>query len=227
MNAFSLLFAPAQTIVRIKSTPRWLWTFIQLSALSIVVYIFAHPFLINATLAHLPSTATQEEKEFVAQTLRSELPLRCFFLPVRLLVGWTSFAAVLFLVGKSFAPPEPLHFNKLFSLEVHAELINTCAQAAILLRLLIAQDTSTEMTSLTPFSAAMFVKGHDIVTLSLLDSLNIFALAYLAILTMGISIQSGFSRAKSFFIVFITWSVYLLFNIGSIKLMRDTMHLLL
>lgn len=225
-NPFVLFIAPTTTLTRLKSKPDWLVTFVLLSAISIAVYILIHPFLVSATLAHLPSSATQEEKNVMAQTLQSELPLRCLFIPIRLLIGWSSFAAVLFLVCKSFAPPEPVHFNKIFSLEVHAELINICAQIATAIHLFIAPNSSAKMTGLIPFSAAMFINSNDIVSFSLLNSLNIFTLFYITIQVMGISNQSGFLRLKSLLIVLIVWSAYLLFNIGSIKLMRDTMHLL-
>ena len=224
-NPFLLLIAPTTTLTRLKSKPDWLITFLLLSAVSIAMYILTHPFLVSATLAHLPSSATQEEKDVMAQTLRSELPLRCLFLPIRLLTGWASFAAVLFLVCKSFAPPEPVHFNKVFSLEVHAEFINICAQVATLIYLVLAPNSTAKMPGLIPFSAAMFIHTNDIVSFLMLNSLNIFVFFYIAILTMGISSQSGCSRSKSILIVLITWSANLLFNIGAIKLLRDTLHL--
>jgi len=227
LNTFSILFSPRETYMRIDSKPNWLGTFLILAILSIVMYALMHPFLVRAALAHLPSSAAPADKEVVAQTLRSELPVRCAFLPIRLLIGWSTFAFVLFAICKAFTPSEPVHFIKIFSLEVHAELINIVAQSATLINLFIMKDASPNATALVPFSAAAFVGSKDIVTFSLLNSLNFFTLLYMAILTMGVSTQSGFSRVKSLLIVVLTWSAYLLFNVGTIKLMRDTMHLLI
>ncbi len=224
-NPFLLFIQPTPTLRRLRASPDWLIAFLSLSALSIAIYILIHPYLVQAILSHLPPSATPEEKLVVAQTLNSELALRCLFLPIRLLIGWTSFAIILFLVCKSFVPPEPVFINKVFSLEVHAEVFNVCAQAATLLYLFIDGKSGNE-PSLVPFSAAMFIASDNIVMFSLLNSLNIFTLIYFAILTIGISLQSEFSRSKSFVIVLIAWLALLLFNVGTIKLLQDTLHLI-
>ncbi len=200
--------------------------FILLSAAGVTIYILMHPFLVQATVAHLPSSATPEEREIVATTLRSELMLRCAFLPIRLLVGWSSFAVLLYALCRAFTPPKPIRFNRIFSLEVHAEATNLLAQLATLSYLILRSEGAPNATSLVPFSIAMIVRPDTFTMFSLLNSLNFFTLLYIAFLTMGISIQSGFSRGKSLLIVFVTWSVSVLFNVGVLELMQDVMHLI-
>jgi hypothetical protein len=227
LDTFSLLFTPRAALTRIKTKPRWLVPFLVLSGLSIVLYVLMHPFLITSTLSHIPSSATMEEKVVVAQTLRAELPMRCFFLPIRLLIGWSSFAFVLLAVGRAFDPPEQLHFIKLFTLEVHAELFNMLAQSASLINLLLVAGSSPNLPSLVPFSAATLVPTKDIVSFSLLNSLNFFTLLYVGALTFGISLQSCFSLTKSLVVALLAWSACAVFNAGALKLLSDTLHLLI
>jgi hypothetical protein len=220
-----MILNPRHFVSQLNAKPRWLGTFILLSALSISLYILMHPYLVQSTLAHLPQSATPEDKEVVAQTLRNELPLRCAFLPVRLLIGWSTFAFVLFAICKAFTPPEPVRFIKILSLEVHAEVVNLLAQGATLAYLFVRGGDISNATSLVPFSAAMFVRADTLVSFSLLNSLNFFTLYYIVFLTMGISVQSGLSRTKSFTVVALNWLTYLLLNVGALELTRHAMNL--
>ena len=227
LNVFSLLLTPRKTLTRIAAKPDWLMTFLILSAISVVIAFLMHPFVINATLAHLPDSATSAEKEAVAQSLRSDLPVRCFFLPVRLIVGWSAFAFVLFLTAKSFAPPSGVRFIKVFALTVHAELVTVLSSAATLINMSVGGDSVPNGTALVPFSAAAYIDAKDIVSFALLNSLNFFTLVYIVLLTEGMSKITGFSRPKSLLVVMLTWSTYMLFNVGTIRFLRDTMHLLI
>lgn len=218
-------FKSDQILFRLNS-PKWLGRFLLLSAMSTVMYVLMHPYSLQAMLAHLPPSATAEEKEIVAQSLRAELPSRCAFLPIRLLIGWSTFALALFVASKSFMPTAPLRLKRIFSLEVLAEGANIGAQVTAYIYL-VMRDEPVNATYIVPFSIAAFVSADTFGMFSLLNSLNFFTLLYIGILTVGLSEQSGFSRTKSFFIVLLTWSAYLLLNIGAIILLRDTMHLLI
>ena len=224
---FHLFTKPRFALEQIKSKPRWLTTFFLLSATSIFIYVLMHPYLVQATLSHLPLSATDEEKEIVAQTLQDELLLRCWFLQIRLLIGWSSFALVLFMICRALNPPKGIRFAKMFALEVHAEVVNILAQLATLTYLFARGDEGVNQVRCIPFSAAMFVRTDILVSFSLLNSLNVFTLFYIALLSMGVSVQSGCSRTKSFVIVLLTWLGFFLFNISALALLRDVMHLLI
>lgn len=210
---------------RITSSPNWIGPFLTLATLSVLLHFLLHPHLVRATLAHLPLSATPDDKAAVAQALTDELPLRLLFLPVRLLVGWSAFALLLFGIGVAFRLPERLHFVKVFALEVRAEAFNILAQYAALFYLLLTG--RTQMRALeVPFSVAMLVPSNDIVLFSLLNSLNLFTLCYLILLTWGISVQSGCWRTKAVLIVCLTWSLWLLFHVGTTSFLREALHLL-
>ena len=223
----SIIFSPRRALAEIATRRSWLLSFAILAGISIIVFVWTHPFLIEATLVHLPPSATDSDKILVGQTLRSELPLRSFFLPVRLLAGWTVFAFMMYLTGKGFRPPEQLHFQKIFSLEVHAEIYLVLSRVAVLLGLIFGENDSSKMPLLVPFSAAHLIAVHDSMIFSLLNSLNFFTLLYIGALTAGISMQSGMSRTKSLVVVLLAFSLTLLFNVGMLAFLRDTLHLML
>ncbi|MBX2992501.1 MAG: YIP1 family protein [Bacteroidetes bacterium] len=224
LTPFAILYSPGATLARIKSKPEWLAPFLMLAAISIVLYVLTHPFLIEATLAHLPASANAGDKAAVAQTLHSELPLRSSFLPIRLLIGWSSFACTLFLIGRTVRSPEQLHFVKVFSLCVHAEMIGVLSQLATLIGLTLRGSVFLKMPALVPFSAAYLISTKDSVTFSLLNSINFFTLLYVLVLTKGISVQSGMSRRKSLIVVLLAFLGLLLFDAGAVALLRNTLH---
>jgi hypothetical protein len=214
-----------QVLFRLNS-PKWLGRFLLLAAVSIVMYVLMNKYSLQTMLAHLPPSATAEEKEIVVQSFRAELPTRCAFLPIRLLIGWSTFALALFVSSKSFTPTAPLRLKRIFSLEVLAEGANIGAQVTAYIFLLMRNEP-VNATHIVPFSIATVVSADTFGMFSLLNSLNFFTLLYIGILTVGLSEQSGFTRTKSFLIVLLTWSACLLFNIGTIIVLRDTMHLLI
>ncbi|MBI5471409.1 MAG: hypothetical protein HY961_03600 [Ignavibacteriae bacterium] len=227
LTVFTFLFAPRKTIAQISARPAWLATFAILASLTIALTVLLHPFVANETLAHLPDSATPHEKEVIRLFLQHELIKQCFFLPIRLLAGWAAFAFTLYLIVRSLSPLSSLQFKKIFTLTLHAEFILLLGKTATLISLYVANDTITNRTSLIPFSLAAFIPTNDIITFSLYNSLNFFTLGYTALLIFGVLKCTELSFPKSLLAVLLAWFVYLLFNIGTIGFLRETMHFLI
>jgi len=219
------LFKPRKAAEQIKSNPRWLTAFVILSIVSAGVYAIIHPYLIQATLAHLPSSATNEDKQVVIQSLNLELPAKLAFFPVRLFIGWSTFSLALLYACKAFALREIIWFRQMFSLEIHTEATSVIANlAAMLLAVTNANGGSVDV----PFSLAGFIGGdQSFIVRSLLTSLNIFTLWQIVLLTIGVSILSGFGKIRSTLIVLLVWTLSTMFNLGAMKLLQDQLHLLL
>jgi hypothetical protein len=210
---------------QIKSDPRWLAAFLILSIVCAGVYAIIYPYLIQATLAHLPSSATNEDKQIVMQSLNLDLPAKLAFLPVRLFIGWSTFSLVLLYACKAFAPSETIRFRQIFSLEIHAEATLVIANLA---SMLVAVTNAHAGSVDVPFSLAGFIGGdQSFIVRSLLTSLNIFTLWQIVLLTIGVSILSGFGKIRSTLIVLLVWTLSTMFNLGAMKLLQDQLHLLL
>ena len=224
VNILSLLFSPRMAVTGIASRPRWITAFLFLSILSVGLFVLAHPFAVQATVAHLPESATAEERNLIARTLSSERTVDCLFLPVRLLAGWFAFGLTLFGMTRAFAPPQAVHIVNVFSLEVHAEFLNVLARAAATLFLWVQRGTAVD-PAFIPLSVATVVGSNDLLVRSLLNSLNPFTLWYLAVLTMGVRVQAGFSSLKSLLVVVLAWMAATAFSLGSMGIIRGLLHL--
>jgi len=219
------LFRPRKAAEQIKSNPRWLAAFLVLSMLSAAAYAVNHPYLIQKALAHLPPSATNADKQVVIQSLNLDLPAKLAFFPVRLFIGWSTFSLVLLYACKAFAPRETIRFRQIFSLEIHAEATLVIASLAAM----VVAVTNGHVGSVgVPFSLAGLVAGdQSFIVRSLLTSLNIFTLWQVVLLTIGVSILSGFGKIRSTLIVLLVWTLSTMFNLGAMKLLQDRLHLLL
>jgi hypothetical protein len=219
------LLRPRKAAEQLKSNPRWLVAFLILSIVCGGVYAVLHPYFIQATLAHLPSSATNPDKEVVIQSLNLELPAKLAFLPVRLFIGWSAFALVLLYACEAFAPREIIRFQQMFSLEVHSEATMAIANmAALVITITHGHAGLVDV----PFSLAGFTGGDQtFIIRSLLTSLNIFTLWQVVLLTIGVSTLSGFGKIRSTLIVLLVWTLSTMFNLGAMKLLQDQLHLLL
>jgi len=193
--------------------------------MSIIAYVLTYPYAIQETLSHLPPSAFEADRQAVAQSLQQDLGIRCMFLPVRLIVGWSSFALILFYACKAFGQAVPCRFDQVFSLEVHAEFTTVLAKFSTFAWINL-RGTQDGASMQVPFSAAALVHPwNDFPAIALLNSLNIFILWYLVIVIVGVSVLTGFKTGKAFLVVLCVWSVSVLFNIAVLMFMRDGLHL--
>jgi hypothetical protein len=218
------LLAPQRGTAELTATPRWGSAFLLLALTSVALRWIAQPFIVQSTLAHLPPSVTEADKQVVIDNLMMELPATLGFLPIRLLIGWGAFAVVVFFVTRALAPLNKVRFRQIFSLEVHAEATSVIAHAASVVAMVLSPKATIQTT---PFSLAQVVNGGSFVVDSLLTSLNIFTLWQVVILTIGLSSISGFRKGKSAVIVLLVWTLSSLFTLGALKLLQDQMRLLL
>lgn len=217
-----ILLQPRRAAKEIKVKPQWLIPFILLAGASMIVLLLQHEAVVQRTLAHLPSSATAEDKVIVKQTLDENLVLRCCFLPVRLITGWATFALMLFYACKAWSTSEVVRFQQVFSLEVAAESTMVLARIASLIYSGGAESSFLRV----PLGLDMiFSPSQNIVVQMALNSVNVFSLWYLVILTMGISGIYGITKTKSAISAAAVWIVGLLSNASILYILRDTLHL--
>lgn len=221
-----LLFSarPIRGAKLIKSTPRWLAPFLLLAGLLVVIAIAAHPFTVADTLQKLPLSADKGE---AVEILDQELFMRSAILPFRLIAGWGSFALLLFYFCMAFRPPEKVRFAQILALEVHAECTSVYAHAVALAWTAFSEVPGEIQHRAQQLSLASIIgPGGDFVSSTLLATLNIFTFWYLVLLAAGVSVLCGFRKFQAFLIVAAVWTVSAGINIGILKLLKDTMHLL-
>ncbi|MBM2841497.1 MAG: hypothetical protein HW412_2025 [Bacteroidetes bacterium] len=211
----------------LKSNPRWLGAFIVLTIVSATCYGLIHTYLVQSTLAHLPPTATNVDKQMVANSLNQELPVKLAFFPIRVFIGWAAFSLTLFYLCKAFTPRDPIRFSQIFSLEVHSEATSVIASLVVAVLTLSNPTMNTGPASM-PLSILNFTdQDQSFILKTLLSSLNVFALWQILILSVGASVFCEYGKIKSALIVVLAWAFSILFNVATLKLVQDELHLLL
>ena len=209
---------------RLQREPRWVAAFFLLAFILVVVTIAMQVFNASATAERLPPSANATQ---VIEQLHQEMFLRCAFLPFRLMAGWGTFSLLLYYVCKAFRPPEMLRFVQILALEIHAECAFVVSRIVSLVALALAAQQNDYQRFGFPFSGLWLVgPERDFVPSALLATLNIFTFWYIVLLAAGVSVLCGFRRFQAFLIVFAAWAASAGFNIGVLKLLKDTMHLL-
>ena len=155
--------------------------------------------------------------------LDGELGVRCAFLPFKLLIGWASFAVVLFYSCKAWGKNQPIRFVQFLSLEVHAESALVLAQIAICVMALF---DGSERLLLIPLGLDRVRTGPtSFLSRTLLNAVNPFTAWYLVILSSGAARLCGFRRIKAALITLSVHVLNLAFSIVSMVLFQETFHL--
>ncbi len=221
-SLISILFTPRRGAERLKTNPRWLIPFLVLAFVAVIITLVLHPYLVRLTLAHLPESATESAKAAVQVSLDGELAARCAFLPFRLLAGWGSFALVLFYSCKAWGRIQPVRFDQIFSLEIHAEGALLLGQLGALL--MAGLHGSADAVAI-PFGLDTVVpESADFVLRTFLNAFNPFAVWYVLILISGVAVCCEFRRRKAALVVFSVWGLNLLFNIVGTYVLQETFH---
>jgi hypothetical protein len=209
---------------RIVTKPSWIGMFIALSIVSIGIMALSYTARTHQTSALLPPTATIQERATAEQTLQDEEIIRCAFLPVRLFIGWISFALVLYYTCAAFIPLQRTRLKQILSLEVNAEAFLVLGSFVSALSALFASQQPKEILTM-PLSAAMFMQADNGTMHLFLNSIDLFQLLYIIFLIYGIRKITGFGRMKSSFIVLIVWAMCVFGNVAMIAFVQERMHL--
>jgi Yip1 domain. len=193
-----ILIRPAASARILRDRPLWVLPFCLLAMLHMGLLAAGDPLRVDAVLAHLPPSAVSADRKEVASMFAGDLPVRVLFRPVRLFLGWGTFAGLLSLFARAFSPAEPVQFRRLFALEVHAEAILFIGAALALL----------------PFPVCVLIR-----------SWNLCTLWYVAVLVTGIRVLCGFRIHIAAFIAAGAWVFTILFTLGIITLLANALHL--
>ena len=164
-----------------------------------------HPARVEETIRDLPPGLTATDRAAIIADLDSRLPARVLVCPARLLLGWSSFALLLFVACRTVSPGMPLRYLQFLALEIH------CESAGILGALAM------------PFVRRLFGDPAG----PLLNSLNIFTLWYVVLLAGGVSVLCATRPLKAALVVLLVWGSSLAFHTAVLRLLRDALHLAL
>jgi len=227
MKSLVLMFVrPRAAVEEIRRSPSWLLSFGVLALLCIVVVVWAHRGIVEFTLAKLPPSTTLADKEEMKEYLDGRLAVTAAFLPVRLVTGWMSFALILYYTCMAWTSHRSVRFVHVLALEVHAEAALVAGRVAGAVAAMVRGAPSTSAGLHSPYRVPfgidmLFPSSSDFAVAAFLNSLNVFAVWYIFLLTMGISGLYGIRVWKVALTAVGLWLLVALCNAVVLHALRD------
>ena len=138
-------------------------------------------------------------------------------IPVFLLVKLAFVAALIYFLSILLDGPNKLSYPAFFSVTVYSEMIPLLMSVVNLLILYVKGISSiqnpTDLQAIVGLDFLLMHKMANLPLYTLLNSINIFTIWYLATLTAGVSVVTGFRKAKAWLIVVGVWLVGLTFEV--------------
>jgi hypothetical protein len=212
-----------RALTGLKHRPRWLLMFVFLNALLAGIDLGMQPAVRQAAFDRLPPGAGKQDRVVLTQMFEEQLPFRLAFLPVRNAAGWGLFALCLYYAALAFRPLEPVRFSQVFALEVWAESALALGNLATLIRVWMipsGPQPGTPAFSLRDIVSPVGALEPDVI----LGTLNLFALLYLAVLTLGMAVICGFRTGRSVLLVVSLWAASQMLNLAVLEALRDLLH---
>jgi hypothetical protein len=208
VTLINILASPRESFVEIKVQPRWGFPFFFMSILAIGVAFLTAPFSRELLRVSLSAVLDEENLEQSLSMMEKSQYLVAFFVPGVLLLKWTAIATVLYLLSSIFGTQEQ-KFKECFVVVVYSEIILILMGVfSVLLLHLKGFDSLHHLTDLQPIiglDVLMSDKASDLPLFTFLNSVNLFNIWYVAVLSIGFSIMTDFSKVKSALLVTTVW----------------------
>ncbi len=218
-NLLDILATPTEVFTRVKEKPDWFWAFACISVLSIAMAFFTLPLSKRIAMIALEGTGTLDETQIQkAISLSERLQyIGLLAIPVLFLLRWTILASVLYFSAILLGAQE-LQFKKVFSVLVYAETILLLVAVINILLLHIKGVESilhpTDLQAIVGLDILMRDRRANLPLFTLLNSINVFSLWYVATLSIGVSVITNFSKLKSAVIVSSVWLLAIGFQVA-------------
>ncbi len=215
-NLVNVFATPTDVFLDLKERPRWLIAFITVSTLSLLLAWFMLPFS-NQIAYHmlLSKLSAQEAVRALALSERFEY-VGLLFVPIVLLIKWGFLAALLYFTCILLDAPPEFKYRTVFSIVAYSEMILLFMSVVNVLVLYLkgigAVQHITDLQAIVGLDFFMKNKRSDLPLFILLNSINIFTIWYLATLTIGVSVITGYRKLKSAFVVTGVWLLGIAFQ---------------
>ncbi|MCC6398701.1 MAG: hypothetical protein IT282_16925 [Bacteroidetes bacterium] len=214
-------FRPSRAAARLRRSPRWLIGFCVLAVLAGAIEVFSHSPAVEATLEHLPNSATAPEREAVREDLDAALPARVAMIPVQVFVSTSLRALMWYLLFAAFGAGDLPRGKQLMSISVGAGVIDQCERLAETLHAFYGTSLATE-TSVFPWSVlALTGEMPSYAGTLLLTSLNMFTLWSVGAVGWALSVLCSTSKIKAVLIAAAVWTVSAGCTIVLLHLLRN------
>jgi hypothetical protein len=218
---------PARYAESLRERPRWVASFVVVCVLYIVLGLASAGSRASLTAGHLPPAATPAARDATKEMLDGAIVVRSLFLPVRLFAGWSLFALALLYACRAWKSRSGLRFVQVFAAVVYSEIAPLLGAVAALLVAGSSGADAAQSPPWVPGGLDLLIATHDFTARYALNSVNVFSLAYIALLTVTLSGATGLSRAKSAVSALFAWAAALFVNAAIIHALRSEFQFLI
>jgi hypothetical protein len=213
--------------VELKKRPRWAASFLLLLTGSVLITLFAYSQLIDQVLEFLPPGATAGDKQIVSSQLHHEAFLRMAFLPVRILLGCTSFALFLYYLCRSVSSLVQFRYGQMFAVVVAAELILLAGKGLGTLAALWGLATPDILSALLPsVILSHTTEASTLFTHILSNHLHVFTLWYAVALSCALHVICEFRWIKAGIVAVLAVGAWVALDVAILLIVRDAFQLL-
>ncbi len=206
----------------IQVRPTWWPAVAVLAALTVLTEIIEWPSVIDGVLAHLPSSASEADREWVRSVLANELSLRCLVTPFIAAGIVMLFSGLLHYLGRAQRFVQRPRYPQLIALVAYAacipvvvDLLTVCFGAW--------SGRGASAPSLAWFAGSWGV--NDFVLVALLQAVGLAAVWFTVTLAAGLSVLFACSFRRSLLFAVTAWAMAVLANLWLLRIMVETLHL--
>lgn len=219
LKILTIIDAPGRRAVTLRERPRWIARFFILAGLYVALGIFGSAHRAEITAGNLPPPVSAGERAAAGELLTGRLTIDSLFLPVRLFVGWSAFALLLYFTCRIWSTRRPTRYVHLLAAEVYSEAAMFLGNLAALIA--VTWDTGASPPWI-PGGLDSILPAGDFTLRYVLNSVNIFSALYVALLVVMVSALVRISRGKAFISVLVAWGIQIFVNAAIIHiLIRD------
>lgn len=222
---FTPIVNPVRQLLTLKQRPRWAGRFIVLAALYTGLGWAGNGYRADLAVDRLPPSASVQDRIVARETIMESTLTNSLFQPVRLFLGWSAFSLVLFYTCGVWRTREKARFVHFLAAEVRAEVAMFLGNAASFGAILLGTTRGEPTIAWIPAGFDLVIASDDFLVRYLLNSFNLFSVAYIAILSVTISNLLGLSRPKAITSVLFAWGLTLFANVGILHALRVEFHL--
>lgn len=210
VDIFNVLATPSEVFTRLKVSPHCGVAFLFVVLTFVLCQWFMIP-IIQQPIRHIYVDSFGEEAadSIVSSMTKFFLMIGIGFELGSLLLKWVFFVGIIFLISRIVESMEQNSVKPLFAVVVYSEVIFILMSLVNLLLLYakgIEQITQpTDMNAIVGLDYFMKDKSSNFPLFTLLSSINIFSLWYLATLSIGVSVVTGLTKLQSVSLVAFFW----------------------
>ena len=216
-DAGALLIMPGKVFERLKQNPKWFAVGCVILFLTVVLVLLQVPFANRLALQEISGSLTKDEIAEVGQTLENARYLSALAAAAGMMAKWLLATAFLYAFSV-ILDVHDLQFRRLFATVVHGEIALVLMAVMNTLLLYLKGPTAVKSpTDLYVVPGLDHLVSHataNVPLFILLNGINPFAIWYIVIVSIGVSVMTGLRRVTSGIIVTLLWLAGLGFQFG-------------